>query len=65
MAAGLTQEELAAQAGVSARTISDIERGLTRRSHHDTMALLAEALGLSGAAGAPAPPRARLASCTG
>ena len=46
-AAGLTQEELAAKAGVSARTISDLERGLTRRSHADTLALLADALRLT------------------
>ena len=46
-AARLTQEELAAKAGVSARTISDLERGLTRRSHADTLALLADALRLT------------------
>jgi predicted ATPase/transcriptional regulator with XRE-family HTH domain len=46
VAAGLTQEELAARTGVSARAISDLERGLARRPRRDTVALLAEALGL-------------------
>jgi transcriptional regulator with XRE-family HTH domain len=47
VAAGLTQEELAERTGVSARTISDLERGLVRRSRADTVALLAEALQLA------------------
>jgi predicted ATPase/DNA-binding XRE family transcriptional regulator len=46
-AAGLTQEELAARTGVSARTISDLERGIERRPRRDTLALLAETLGLT------------------
>jgi predicted ATPase/transcriptional regulator with XRE-family HTH domain len=46
-AAGLTQEELAERAGVSARSISDLERGLERRPRRSTLALLAEALQLS------------------
>jgi predicted ATPase/transcriptional regulator with XRE-family HTH domain len=46
-AAGLTQEELAGRTGVSARTICDLERGVTRRWRHDTISLLAEALQLS------------------
>jgi predicted ATPase/transcriptional regulator with XRE-family HTH domain len=46
--AGLTQEELAEDAGVSARTISDIERGLRSAVYRDTARRLAEALGLSG-----------------
>src|SRR5215469_11569107 len=46
-AAGLTQEELAERTGVSARTISDLERGIERRSRRDTLTLLAEALGLA------------------
>ncbi len=46
-AAGLTQEELAARAGVGVRTISDIERGASRAPHQDTVALLAAALGLA------------------
>lgn len=43
---GLTQEELAAASGVSARSISDIERGLNRAPYRDTIALLADALAL-------------------
>jgi predicted ATPase/transcriptional regulator with XRE-family HTH domain len=48
-AAGLTQEELAERAGVSARTICDLERGLTRRWRHATISLLAAALELPAA----------------
>jgi WD40 repeat protein/class 3 adenylate cyclase len=47
-ATGLTQEELAEQAGLSARSISDLERGLKYRPHRDTVQLLADALQLSG-----------------
>ena len=46
-AAGLTQEALAGQAGLSVRAISDLERGLKVRPHKDTVALLAAALQLS------------------
>ena len=46
-AANLTQEELAERSGVSARTISDMERGLMRRARHETIILLAEALALT------------------
>ncbi len=46
-AAGLTQEELAARAGVSADAISVLERGLTRAPHQETLNLLAEALHLA------------------
>src|SRR5512135_2693219 len=46
--AGLTQEELAETAGISARTVSDLERGVNRTAHKDTAQLLAAALGLSG-----------------
>src|SRR5438067_5967133 len=46
-AAGLTQEALASQAGLSVRAISDLERGLKVRPHQDTVALLAAALQLS------------------
>src|SRR5258708_2548053 len=44
-AAGLTQEELAERAQVSARAISDYERGL-KRPRRETVQLLAEALDL-------------------
>jgi transcriptional regulator with XRE-family HTH domain len=45
-AAGLTQEELAARAGVSSDAISTLERGARRRPRKDTVALLADALAL-------------------
>jgi predicted ATPase/DNA-binding CsgD family transcriptional regulator/DNA-binding XRE family transcriptional regulator len=44
---GLTQEELAARSGLSARSISDIERGLRRMPRRDTVELLSAALELS------------------
>jgi predicted ATPase/DNA-binding XRE family transcriptional regulator len=47
LAAGLTHEALAELAGLSARTISDIERGVSRRPRPDTVALLIDALQLS------------------
>jgi predicted ATPase/transcriptional regulator with XRE-family HTH domain len=47
MAAGLTQEELAERAGLSARGIQDLERGLRRSPHPDTVRRLWAALGLS------------------
>ena len=46
-AAGLTQEELAEAARVSYRSISDLERGVSRCPRRDTARLLANALGLS------------------
>src|SRR4051812_9837091 len=46
-AAGLTQETLAERAGVSARTVSDLERGLILSPHRDTVERLVEALALS------------------
>jgi len=49
--AKLTQEELAAAAGVSARSVSNLERGINRTAHKDTAVLLAGALGLTGPAG--------------
>jgi predicted ATPase/transcriptional regulator with XRE-family HTH domain len=45
-AAGMTQEELADRAGISARTVSDVERGLRMVVHGDTARRLASALGL-------------------
>ncbi|HEV2461910.1 MAG TPA: helix-turn-helix domain-containing protein [Ktedonobacterales bacterium] len=50
-AAGLTQEKLAARAGLSARGISDLERGRRQTPRLETVRLLAEALAL--------PPRQR------
>jgi predicted ATPase/DNA-binding XRE family transcriptional regulator len=49
VSARLTQEELAEKAGISVRTISDIERGLRRSVYRDTAERLAEALDVGGA----------------
>ncbi|MFJ9774532.1 ATP-binding protein [Kitasatospora sp. NPDC101157] len=49
MAAGLTQEDLAAGAGVSLRALGDMERGRTRGPQRRTVRALAAALGLDGA----------------
>ena len=49
--AKLTQEELAEAAGLSARSVSNLERGINRTAHKDTAVLLAGALGLAGPAG--------------
>ena len=46
--AGMTQEELAAAADVSPRTVSDLERGINRTARRDTAELLAGAMGLAG-----------------
>jgi tetratricopeptide (TPR) repeat protein/transcriptional regulator with XRE-family HTH domain len=46
--ARLTQEELAGAAGVSPRSVSDLERGVNRTARKDTAVLLAGALGLPG-----------------
>lgn len=48
--AGLTQEELAERSGVSIRTISDLERGRTRRPHRKSVSLLGRALRVEGVA---------------
>ena len=45
--AGLTQEELAEAAGLSPRSVSDLERGINRTARKDTAELLAGALGLA------------------
>ena len=58
-AAGLTQDALAERAGLSVRGISDLERGLKRSPYPDTVARLADALGLSEAE------RAALATAAG
>jgi tetratricopeptide (TPR) repeat protein/transcriptional regulator with XRE-family HTH domain len=46
--ANLSQEELAAQSGVSVRAISDLERGRTRWPHPGSVHRLADALRLTG-----------------
>jgi tetratricopeptide (TPR) repeat protein/transcriptional regulator with XRE-family HTH domain len=46
--ARLTQEGLAAAAGLSHRTVSDLERGLAATPQRETMRLLADALSLIG-----------------
>ena len=48
--ATLTQEELAEAAGLSPRSVSDLERGIHRTARKDTALLLADALGLAGPA---------------
>jgi class 3 adenylate cyclase/WD40 repeat protein len=48
-AAGVTQEELAERAGLSARAISALERGVNRAPRRDTLDMLADALGLDAA----------------
>src|SRR5262249_3367071 len=45
--AGLTQEELAEAAGLSPRSVSDLERGIHGTARQDTARLLADALGLT------------------
>ncbi|HKV82926.1 MAG TPA: tetratricopeptide repeat protein [Ktedonobacterales bacterium] len=47
LARGLSQEELAARAGVSVTSVSYLERGLTRLPHKDTLQLLITALELA------------------
>src|SRR5713101_7374758 len=47
LAAGLSQEALAARASLSARTISDLERGVHAAPHTDTFELLTGALSLT------------------
>jgi predicted ATPase len=49
VAAALSQEELAARSGLSARGISDLERGVRRAPRPETLRLLADALELAGA----------------
>ena len=46
-AAGLTQEALAARAQLSARAISDLERGINRVPRYDTLELLIAALNVT------------------
>jgi predicted ATPase/transcriptional regulator with XRE-family HTH domain len=47
LAAGLTHEQLAEKSALSARAVSDLERGVSRRPRRETVALLGEALKLS------------------
>ncbi|MBA2712016.1 MAG: AAA family ATPase, partial [Rubrobacteraceae bacterium] len=47
-AAGLTQEELAGQARLGGRTISNLERGVNKAPYRSTIRRLSEALELSG-----------------
>ena len=56
MGAGLTQEELAAAAGLSLRAVSDLERGVAASPQRGTVRSLADALRLEG------PARARFES---
>ena len=44
LAAGLTHDGLAERAGLSARAISDLERGVNRAPRRDTLTSLADAL---------------------
>jgi transcriptional regulator with XRE-family HTH domain len=48
-ARGLSQEALAGRAAVSVRAVGDLERGVTRRPHRDTVRALATALALTTA----------------
>jgi transcriptional regulator with XRE-family HTH domain len=77
LAAGLSQEALAARASVSARAISDLERGVYQKPRYDTLDLLIGALSLTEqqqillrAAAYPEPPPiqsrrlSRAAACT-
>jgi predicted ATPase/transcriptional regulator with XRE-family HTH domain len=47
VATGLSQEALAERAGLSARAVSDLERGARRAPYRETVRLLADALQLS------------------
>ena len=69
--AEMTQEELAEAAGLSPRSVSDLERGVNLTARKDTARLLADALNLTGprrtlfeaAARGRATPSAALAAC--
>ncbi len=50
LSAGLTQEELAEAAGISTRSVSDLERGVSRTTRKETARLIADALGLTESA---------------
>lgn len=46
LTAGLTQRDLAARSGISARTISDLERGINHVPQRETARMLSDGLGL-------------------
>src|SRR3984957_20728902 len=48
LASGVTQERLAEEARISVAAVGSLERGIRRAPHRETVALLAEALSLSG-----------------
>ncbi|MFB9450819.1 helix-turn-helix domain-containing protein [Dactylosporangium vinaceum] len=48
LARGLTQDELAARAGLGVRTLRELERGRVARPQRTTLSLLADALSLTG-----------------
>jgi len=48
LASGVTQERLAEEARISVAAVGSLERGIRRAPHRDTVALLAEALRLTG-----------------
>ncbi|GAA2368394.1 helix-turn-helix domain-containing protein [Dactylosporangium salmoneum] len=48
LARGLTQDELATRAGLGVRTLRELERGRVSRPQRNTVALLADALALTG-----------------
>ncbi|MBX3070778.1 MAG: helix-turn-helix domain-containing protein [Thermomicrobiales bacterium] len=47
LASGMSQEQLAERSGLSARSVSDLERGLRSGTRPETLRMLAEALSLS------------------
>ncbi|MBM2616708.1 tetratricopeptide repeat protein [Actinoplanes sp. LDG1-06] len=69
LARGMSQEQLAEKTGLALRTIGDIERGITRRPHRETLRVLFDGLGpeaseraeLYGLARKSAPPSTRRA----
>ena len=46
--AGMSQQDLAELSGLSVRAVGDLERGRTRFPYQDSLARLADALGLRG-----------------